>query len=131
MFLSIYIYSENSILKDCVITLEYVEIVFVAIVAVKQNVLNPDGCLHSSESYLRQVGEVKMLGRYRYGNSNLFVLSQAVKKDVAGQKMVWELLSSSQMQLIFLKLVDTTDICVLPGKIPAHTQATFGAQAYL
>lgn len=49
-------YFENDILKDCVITLEYVEIVFVSIVAVKQNVLNADGCFHSSESYLRQVG---------------------------------------------------------------------------
>lgn len=43
MFLSIYMYSENDILKGCVITLEYVEIVFVSVIAVKQNVLNPDG----------------------------------------------------------------------------------------
>lgn len=71
-----------------------------------------------------------MLGRYWYGNSNLFVLSQPVKKDVAGHKMVWELLSSSQMQLIFLKLVDTTNICMLE-KLPAHTPATLGAQTYL
>lgn len=71
-----------------------------------------------------------MLGRYPYGNSDLFVLSQTVKKDVAGQKMAWELLSSSQMQLIFLKLVDTS-ICMLPGKTSTHTQATLGAQAYL
>lgn len=56
MLLSLYIYSENNILKGCVITLEYVEIVFVSIIAVKLNVLNPDGCFHSSESYLRQVG---------------------------------------------------------------------------
>lgn len=70
-----------------------------------------------------------MLGRYPYGNSNLFVLSQTVKKDVAGQKMTWELLSS-QMQLIFLKLVDTS-ICMLPEKTSSHIQATLGAQAYL
>lgn len=72
-----------------------------------------------------------MLGRYWYGNSNLFALSQAGKKDIAGQKMAWELLSSSQMQLIFLKLVDATDFCMLPEKIPAHTQATLGTQDYL
>lgn len=72
-----------------------------------------------------------MLGRYRYGNSSLFVLSQAVKKDVAGQNMAWELLSFSQMQLIFLKPVDTPDICMLPEKLPACTAATLGGQAHL
>lgn len=49
----------------------------------------------------------------------MFVLSQAVKKSIAGQKMAWELLSSSQMQLVFLKLVNTADFCMLPEKIPA------------
>lgn len=85
LFLSIYMYFENDILKDCVITLEYVEIVFVSIVAVKQNVLNADGCFHSSESYLRQVGG-KDAWEIPGWNSNSFVLSQAVKKDVPEQK---------------------------------------------
>lgn len=65
-----------------------------------------------------------MLGRYRDETQIRLYFLKLLKRMLQGKKMVWELLSSSQMQLIFLKLVDTTGICMLPGKIPAHAQAT-------
>lgn len=81
-----YIYSENNILKGCVITLDYVEIVFVSIIAVKQNVLNPDGCFHSSESYLREVGGKRCLGDTGMETQICLHFLKLVKRILQGRK---------------------------------------------